>query len=128
MKPSDSLVPLQHKVEPSAIAELAGILRDPNPIHLNPEAAATAGLGSRVINQGPANLAYIINMLGASLPGYRLVAISSRYLGNVRGGDVVTAGGLITGQSGREIECEVWLRLEDGSAVVTATARLERRP
>jgi 3-hydroxybutyryl-CoA dehydratase len=127
MKVGSNLPSLHQKAEPSAMATLAVILRDPNPIHLDPQAAAAAGLGNRVINQGPANLAYIINMLKAALPDHRLVEIDSRYLSNVRGDDVVEAGGSVTATSANEIECDTWLKLEDGTMAVTARARLRRR-
>ena len=43
-------------------------LADPNPIHLDPEAVKAAGLGDRVINQGPAGLGYLLNMLHEAVP------------------------------------------------------------
>lgn len=109
------------------MASLAVILRDPNPIHLDPKAAAAAGLGDQVINQGPANLAYIMNMLQAALPDHRLAEIESRYLGNVRGADVVEAGGTVIGVSGDDIVCDSWLKLDDGTITVTAKALMKRR-
>ena len=42
---------------------MAALLHDPNPIHLDEEAVKSLGMGDRVVNQGPANQAYLINML-----------------------------------------------------------------
>lgn len=126
MNSGDQLTALRHRVDSPAMAKLALILHDPNPIHLDPRAAAAAGLGDRVINQGPANLAYIINMLAAALPDHKIVQIESRYLGNVRAGDVVEAGGTVIAQSGNQVECDTWLKLEDGTVAVAAKAVLER--
>ena len=44
---------------------MALLLRDPNPIHFDLDAVASAGLGSRVVNQGGTTLAYVYNMLEA---------------------------------------------------------------
>ena len=41
----------------------AVILDDPNPIHLDANAVKQVGLGNKTINQGPANIAYILNMI-----------------------------------------------------------------
>lgn len=127
MKPGDSLTPYRHRVDPAAMAQLAGILRDPNPIHLDAKAAAAAGLGDRVVNQGPANLAYIVNMLTAAFPNHRLLHLESRYLANVFGDDIVEAGGEVTNVIDREVTCEAWLKREDGTIAVSAIARLGRR-
>jgi 3-hydroxybutyryl-CoA dehydratase len=127
MKAGDALAPLRHRVEPAAMAQLAEILRDPNPIHLDPAAAAAAGLGDRVVNQGPANLAYIINMLTAALPDHRLATLDSRYLANVFGGEIVEAGGSVTAVAEGEIMCDAWLKSDEGTIAVTAVARLVPR-
>ena len=128
MNQGDQLASIRHRVQPSAMVSLADILRDPTPILLDAAAAAAAGLGDRVVNQGPANLAYILNMLTAALPGHRLVKIDSRYLANVFGDDLVEAGGSVTSLAGPVVECETWLKREDGTIAVTAVASLVRRP
>ena len=55
---------------------MAALLHDPNPIHLDPEAVRGLGMGDRVVNQGPANQAYLVNMLLAlrGRPGRRSAA------------------------------------------------------
>ncbi|MEI9988315.1 MAG: hypothetical protein WDN69_37590 [Aliidongia sp.] len=55
-------------VSAAAMKEWAVFLRDPNPIHLDPEVVKAKGLGDKVINQGPANVAYVMNMLMAAFP------------------------------------------------------------
>ena len=100
--------------------EWAEVLRDPNPIHLDPKAVAAKGLGDRVINQGPANLAYIITALQAAYPGARLLSLDVRYLDNVFAGDVVEAGFKVVAIEGRCVNCEVWL-----NAAIQGTAVLE---
>src|SRR5690625_3172609 len=113
-------------VSPDKMKALAEVLQDPNPIHLDPAAVERLGLGRRVINQGPANLAYLINMLKAALPGARIVSLQSRFMANVFGGDAVEAGGRVTarekGTDGVRLTCELWLRVNDGDNAVVGEA------
>ena len=119
--------------EPGPVGEqemklLALLLRDPNPIHIDADAARRVGLGEAPVNQGPANLAYLLTMLGQGLPGLRLRRVAARFLGHVRAGDRVVAGGVLTGTSplvdgGVEARCEVALRRGD-EVVVEGTATL----
>ncbi len=121
-------LPSKHRVITAPpMKVLAKILRDPNPIHLDASAVAAAGLGDKVINQGPANVAYIISMVQEAFPDHRLAKLESRYLANVRDGDHVEAGGTVTESSPDMITCETWLRLEDGSNAVAATLTLVPR-
>jgi acyl dehydratase len=127
MKPGDSLPVWRHQVQAEAMVPIAEILRDPNPIHLDPAAVAAIGLGDRVINQGPANLAYVINMLSAAFPGHHLDSLESRFLANVRAGDLVEAGGTIVELSGDRITCDLWLEVEGSGHAVKARAVLAPR-
>jgi acyl dehydratase len=76
---------------------MAALLRDPNPIHLDPEAVRSLGMGERVVNQGPANQAYLVNMLvaWAGDPG-AIRRVTVRFLGNVFAGDRVECRGRVT--------------------------------
>jgi len=115
-------------VSSEAMKAWAGFLRDPNPIHLDPRAVKSKGLGDRVINQGPANLAYVINMLQRAFPAAVIRTIDIRYVDNVFGGEAVEASGKVTEviESAGEINvtCEVWLRAEARGAVISGTAML----
>ncbi|WP_129774640.1 MaoC family dehydratase [Peristeroidobacter soli] len=113
-------------VSPENMRRLAETLRDPNPIHLDPAAVAKLGLGDRVINQGPANLAYIINMLHAAFPGAQLLQLDARFLANVFGGDAVEAGGRVTAiaDDGTRISCDTWLNVDGRGPAVSAQAQL----
>lgn len=115
-------------VSAEKMRQLAAVLRDPNPIHLDPAAVAKLGLGDRVINQGPANLAYIINMLHAAFPESKLLQLDARFLANVFGGDAVEAGGRVTSLTheprGTRVSCETWLNVDGRGPAVTATASL----
>lgn len=90
---------------------MAALLRDPNPIHLDPDAARSAGLGNGPVNQGPANIGYVQNMLAAWAGGEeRIKALSLRLTANVLAGDRVVAGGQVASVGpGAMVECGVWL-------------------
>jgi 3-hydroxybutyryl-CoA dehydratase len=115
-------------VSPEGMKAWAKFLHDPNPIHLDPAAVRAKGLGERVINQGPCNLAYIISMLQAALPGATLSSLDVRYVDNVYGGDAVEAGGTVTAVTARgggsDCDCEIWLKAEGRGPVITGTASL----
>ena len=115
-------------LSPESMKVWAKILRDPNPIHLDPAAVQAQGLGDRVINQGPANLAYVISMLQAAFPEGRIDVLDTRYLGNAFAGDNLEAGGQIstveaTGE-GVQVTCDAWLRAEGRDKVLAVQASL----
>jgi 3-hydroxybutyryl-CoA dehydratase len=108
-------------IDPQELREWAEVLRDPNPIHLDPQAVVARGLGNRVISQGPANLALIITMLQTAHPGARLSSLDVRYLDNVFAGDTVEPGFEVTATEGSRVTCKVWL-----NTAIQGTAVLER--
>jgi acyl dehydratase len=76
---------------------MAAILRDPNPIHFDVEEVKTLGLGDRVVNQGPSNMSYLLNMVtqwSGGVPTLRSVGM--RFLGNVFAGDRLECTGHVT--------------------------------
>ena len=116
-------------IERGHITTMAAILRDPNPIHFDTAATSALGMGDREINQGPTNVGYIASALAAWAGGHGAIRqLSVRLAGNVRAGDVVTAGGRVEAideEDGVPVAtCRVWLRDEDGVDVVTGTARV----
>jgi acyl dehydratase len=112
-------------VSPEGMKAWARFLHDPNPIHLDPAVVRAKGLGDRVINQGPCNLAYIISMLQSAVPGSSLESLDVRYVDNVYGGDAVEAGGKVTGKTGHALSCDVWLKVDGRGPVVTGTATVQ---
>ena len=56
----------------------AEILDDPNPIHLDINSARLLGLGEGTINQGPANIAYIMNMIEKNFPGSQIIKMNNK--------------------------------------------------
>jgi 3-hydroxybutyryl-CoA dehydratase len=107
---------------------LAVVLADPNPIHLDPEAVRALGMGDRVINQGPANFAYVLDMLRAAAPDAEIRDLRVRLLANVRAEDRVTAAGRVESveeaDGERRLSCTVWLDVGGGARAVDGTATL----
>lgn len=74
----------------------AVILDDPNPIHLDANAVKQVGLGNKTINQGPANIAYILNMIEENFPNSQILKMNNKMTDSVLEGDLVTVSGHIT--------------------------------
>jgi len=105
-------------VDPEKMKLMAAILRDPNPIHFDAESVRALGLGDGVINQGPSNLSYAVNMVTRWSGGQRTVrSVAMRFLGNVFAGDRVECRGRVAA-------------VEDDSGLVTVEveALVRERP
>lgn len=121
-------VRIVEKVDIAEMKTMAALLQDPNPIHWDPESTKSLGMGERTVNQGPINMAYVMNMLVAWADNdpSRLRGINLRFMANVFNGDKVTAGGTVTGV--REVggerlaDCEVWLDVEGSGRALSGTA------
>lgn len=104
----------------------AAIARDPNPIHWDRKSVAERGLGERLINQGPTNLGYVINMLLTWAGPTSLRALNVRFTANVFDGDHVVAGGAVTAirneHGERVADCDVWLDRGDATRAVVGSA------
>ena len=113
-------------VNPEKMKIFAAIARDPNPIHWDRAAVAERGLGDRLINQGPINLGYVVNMLLAWTGPASLRELTVRFTSNVFDGDTVVAAGIVTGvreQGGERLaDCDVWLDRGDGTRAISGTA------
>lgn len=111
-------------VDPQVMAAWAGFLRDPNPIHLDREAVRATGLGDKRINQGPINVAWILNMLAAAFPGGQVISLDNRFVGNVFEDDAVAVTGEITAVDGKagSVRCALALAVEGKGDVLVAEA------
>ena len=108
------------RIDPVPIEQMktvAALLNDSNPIHWDVESVRALGMGDRPVNQGPNNLAYVISMLVAWAGGDNAAVrrIQCRFLGNVFGGETVTARGVVTA-----------VREEGGQRLADLDVRLER--
>jgi 3-hydroxybutyryl-CoA dehydratase len=115
-------------VDPEKMRVFAVVLADPNPIHLDSEAVKSAGLGDRVINQGPAGVGYLLNMLAAAVPQGQVRDLNVRFTANVFAGDTVTAAGEVEAVEDlageRLVTCRVWLDVADGPRALHGRATL----
>jgi acyl dehydratase len=113
-------------VDPEKMKILAAILRDPNPIHWDRSEVESRGFGDKVINQGPTNLGYVMNMLMDWAGPRSIRRVQVRFTANVFEGDSVSAGGVVTAvdEGSGLAECEVWLDRADGSRALSGTARV----
>ncbi len=126
VRPGDEIPPWEMPVvDPARMRTMAAILRDPYPVHWDRDANAALGLPGRVINQGPLNLGYIVNMLIAWAGPSCVRRLTVSFGRPVLDGESVTARGRVTAVADdgaeRRATCEVWLE-RDGEQVVTGTA------
>lgn len=73
----------------------AEILNDPNPIHLDKELVKSIGLGNKTINQGHANIAYIINAIESNFPNAEIVRLDNKMTDIIVEGDMINVSGYI---------------------------------
>jgi 3-hydroxybutyryl-CoA dehydratase len=126
IRSGDQLPTWTGEVDATRMHVMALILGDPNVIHVDTDAVRALGIGEAPVNQGPVNIAYLLNMLREAFPGGRVTGLSTRLLANVFAGDRVTAGGTVTeATADGTVTCEVWLdrpgaRVLQGTATVSA--------
>jgi acyl dehydratase len=124
----DELGPLRiEAIEPERMKTMAVLLQDPNPIHIRPEAAREAGLGDRVVNQGPRNMAFLMRLLLEHEPAGRIERFTARFVANVFAGDTVVATGKVletleAADGMRRFKCELALDVDGAGRALDATA------
>jgi len=120
-------------VDAAPMKTMAALLGDPNPIHWDTRVVSALGKGDRPVNQGSLNMGYLMTMLAGWAGGRdRILDFRVRFLGNVFAGDLVRAGGTVTGvrvtRAGRVADCEIALNVADGPAVLAGTASVLIEP
>lgn len=124
----DALQPFRiGPVDPQSMVIWAEILRDPNPIHLDVEAVRAMGLGNRRINQGPANLAYLINGVFQTFPCAKMEQITNRFVGNVVEDDLLVVSGAVTQvetvAEGVRVTCDMTLAVDGRGPAIAGSVR-----
>lgn len=117
-------------VSPERMRVTAAIYRDPNPIHWDPRSTRSRGLDGQVINQGPLNVAYLVNMLMAWRGPGCVRRLHVEFPGRVCDGDHIRARGTVTGvdPDTGTATCDVWLERADGSRPLVGTAIVQIDP
>jgi acyl dehydratase len=119
--------PYEVVVDAQAMKPMALLLRDPNPIHLDPRIVASLGLGDRVINQGPANVGYVWECLARWLEdASRVRSLDVRFTSNAYDGDRLVATAVVreVDESAAEAIVDVLLRTAEGRDLLVGTARV----
>jgi acyl dehydratase len=111
-------------VDPARMKTMAAVLRDPYRVHWDREATREMGLEGRVINQGPLNLSYIVNMLHSFSGPTSVRRLIVSFGRPVFDADSVVAGGEISAIDGDRVTCAVWLKRGD-EIVVSGTAVID---
>ena len=113
-------------VSPEKMKLFAALARDPNPILWDRAEVAKRGLGDRLINQGPTNVGYVVNMLIAWTGPASLREVAVRFTSNVFDGDRVVAGGVVAAlreEGGERLaDCDIWLDRDDGTRALAGRA------
>ena len=111
-------------VDPARMKTMDAVLRDPYRVHWDREATREMGLEGRVINQGPLNLSYIVNMLHVFSGPTSVRRLTVSFGRPVFDTDSVVAGGEVSGVDGDRVTCAVWLKRGD-EIVVSGTAVID---
>ena len=121
--PPASLAGVAHKVTQAQIARYADATGDHNPLHLDPEFAATTPFG-RPVAHGMLVLAFASELLTHSFGRAWLCGgkLRARFRSPVYPGDVVTASGTLTSQDAGRATYRVVVQNQDGVDVITADA------
>jgi acyl dehydratase len=104
-----------------AIGRYAEASGDGNPLHTDPDFAATTQFGSTIAH-GMLVLAYLSEMLTAAF-GNAWVAdgrMKARFRAPARPGDTVTAGGRVTKAEAGVVRCQAECRNQSGEVLITA--------
>jgi acyl dehydratase len=111
-------------VDAARMKTMAAILQDPNPIHYDVEVVKALGMGDRPVNQGPMNMAYVLELAARAGGGPAAVKrFRARFLGNVFAGDRVECTGTVTSVDATAGTAELELQAAvDGRPVLAATA------
>lgn len=117
----DELPPLSKTITQEKIARYAAASGDHNPLHTDPEFAATTQFGGTVAH-GMLVLAYLSEMLTSAF-GERWVdggRMKARFRAPARPGDTVTATGRVTRVDDGTVRCAAECRNQAGEVLISA--------
>ncbi|MCC5988550.1 MAG: MaoC family dehydratase [Pararhodobacter sp.] len=117
------LAPAALDVNSTVIAHYARLTDDFNPIHVDPDFAATTPMGG-IIAHGMLSMSLIWQALARSLgqAGRERIELKVRFTRPVRLGDTVTAGGRLLPDASPACY-EVWVQNQAGDPVIVGTAQ-----
>ena len=104
----------------------AKILDDPYTIPLDVNSVKSLGLGDKTINQGPANIAYIMNMLEKNFPNSQIIKMNNKMTNSILEGELVNVSGQILNIKEKKsqliISCTLNQTAEGGKIAVISEA------
>tara|TARA_B100000482_G_scaffold32326_1_gene20568 strand:- start:409 stop:813 length:405 start_codon:yes stop_codon:yes gene_type:complete len=105
----------------------AEILNDPNPIHLDVNSVKLLGLGEKTINQGHANIAYIINAINYNFPESEIIKLNNKMTDSIVEGDKITVSGYIENivEKNKKIIITCQLQLNVGKEKVSVVSEAD---
>lgn len=114
------------EVESLRMKTVAALLDDPVPLHFDIDKVEALGHGNRLLNQGPINVAYLMEMVSRFAGGHQnLRGFEVMLLGSVYEGDRVTCTGTVSavdpdaGTATLELEAKAFDRpVLKGTAVI----------
>ena len=110
-------------VSGEAMKVFSVLMRDPNPVHFDPEFVRGLGLGDRPVNQGTITMGYPITALLEWIGDpERLLTFRCRFLRTLLADDVAVAGGEVTAVDGDVASVAIWLDREGGDRVIEGSA------
>ena len=119
----DTLVPMKLCVDRETIRRYAELTADYNPIHVDPEFAATTPMRG-VIAHGTLSMNLLLQAIAETFGPEALAGaeLDVRFLKPVREGDTVEAGGARDQQAAGAFE--VWIDNQEGVRVIEGTAKV----
>lgn len=112
MTTTNDMIATSLTVTSEIIRAYAELTNDYNPIHLDPDFAASTPMG-HVIAHGTMSIGLLFTCIERTFPGVRFddLTLDIKFTGPVYVGDKITAGGHRTAESGSQFD--VWVRGQD---------------
>jgi 3-hydroxybutyryl-CoA dehydratase len=119
------LAPVRHEITQDSINRYAQASGDHNPLHIDPEFAATTRFGGTIAH-GMLILAFASEMLTSAF-GERWInggRLKIRFRGAARPGDTVTAAGHVASVSDGKITCSITCSNQSGETLMSGEAEM----
>jgi acyl dehydratase len=128
MKVGDRMPDRRFVVSGPAMKVFSVLMRDPNPVHFDPEFVRSLGLGDKPVNQGSITMSYPITaVLEWVGDPERLVTFRCRFLKTLLADEVAIAGGEVTAVDDDRATVAIWLDREGGDRVIEGSATVALR-
>lgn len=118
----DALPSFDRRVSQERVNAYADASGDHNPIHLDPEYAATTRFGQRVAH-GMLSLAFVWELIGEITSGnFKGVTVKVRFTSPVIPGETVTVGGMVRSIDDNSVTCDIQVTRPNGEPALSGTA------